>query len=201
MARGQKYNDDLKERAFALLAANNSVAYASRELSLPYSTVKTWEKKFLARSEELARQEKEKGNGGSGNDEVANGSANKDAVGINSAEEKDLVKLRKKKKEEFVENAWTLIGQCETLIGRRIARALESENAIDELLNEILMLDRKDLTEPQRKSLYSKISAIKIENVKELAIVLGTLYDKQALANKEPTTIADNNITLKFEDL
>lgn len=201
MARGQKYNDDLKERAFALLAANNSVAYAARELSLPYSTVKTWEKKFLARSEELARQEKERESGGSGNDEVANGSAEKDAEGINSAEEKDLAKLRKKKKEEFVESAWTLIGQCETLIGRRIARALESENAIDELLNEILMLDRKDLTEPQRKSLYSKISAIKIENVKELAIVLGTLYDKQALANKEPTTIADNNILLKFEDL
>ena len=72
---------------------------------------------------------------------------------------------------------------------------------IDELLDEILQLDHKDLTEPQRKALYSRIAAIKIENVKELAVVLGTLYDKQALANKEATSIVDNNVTIKFEDL
>ena len=72
---------------------------------------------------------------------------------------------------------------------------------IDELLDEILLLDHKELTEPQRKALYSRIAAIKIENVKELAVVLGTLYDKQALANKEATSIIDGDITLKkFED-
>ena len=106
-----------------------------------------------------------------------------------------------KKKEEFVESAWGLISRCETLIERRLNRAIGSEDVIDELLDEILQLDHKDLTEPQRKSLYAKISAIKIENVKELAVVLGTLYDKQALANKEATSIVDNNVTIKFEDL
>lgn len=189
MAQGKKYNDDLKERAFALLACNNSVAYVAKELDLPYSTVKTWEKKFLARSEELAKQEKEQDDG-SPNDEVAK-----------SNDELDLAKLRKKKKEEFVENAWGLISKCETLIERRLNRAIGSEDVIDELLDEILQLDHKDLTEPQRKALYSRIAAIKIENVKELAVVLGTLYDKQALANKEATSIVDNNVTIKFEDL
>lgn len=189
MAQGKKYNDDLKERAFALLACNNSVAYVAKVLDLPYSTVKTWEKKFLARSEELARQEKERDDG-SPNDEVTK-----------SSDELDLAKLRKKKKEEFVENAWGLISKCETLIERRLNRAIGSEDVIDELLDEILQLDHKELTEPQRKALYSRIAAIKIENVKELAVVLGTLYDKQALANKEATSIVDNNVTIKFEDL
>lgn len=189
MAQGKKYNDDLKERAFALLACNNSVAYVAKELDLPYSTVKTWEKKFLAQSEELARQEKERDDG-SPNDEVAK-----------SNDELDLAKLRKKKKEEFVESAWDLISKCETLIERRLNRAIGSEDVIDELLDEILQLDHKELTEPQRKALYSRIAAIKIENVKELAVVLGTLYDKQALANKEATSIVDNNVTIKFEDL
>ena len=95
MAQGKKYNDDLKERAFALLVCNNSVAYVAKELDLPYSTVKTWEKKFLAQSEELARQEKERDDG-SPNDEVTK-----------SNDELDLAKLRKKKKEEFVESAWS----------------------------------------------------------------------------------------------
>ena len=35
MARGQKYNDDLKEQAYALLAVNNSVAFVAKELGLP----------------------------------------------------------------------------------------------------------------------------------------------------------------------
>ena len=189
MAQGKKYNDDLKERAFALLACNNSVAYVAKELDLPYSTIKTWEKKFLAQSEELARQEKERDDG-SPNDEVTK-----------SNDKLDLAKLRKKKKEEFVESAWGLISKCETLIERRLNRAIGSEDVIDELLDEILQLDHKELTEPQRKALYSRIAAIKIENVKELAVVLGTLYDKQALANKEATSIVDNNVTIKFEDL
>ena len=186
MAQGKKYNDDLKERAFALLACNNSVAYVANELGLPYSTVKTWEKKFLAQSKELERREAE----GSQTDEVAK-----------SNDELDLAKLRKKKKEEFVESAWGLISKCETLIERRLNRAIGSEDVIDKLLDEILQLDHKELTEPQRKALYSRIAAIKIENVKELAVVLGTLYDKQALANKEATSIVDNNVTIKFEDL
>ena len=51
------------------------------------------------------------------------------------------------------------------------------------------------------RSLYSKISAIKIENVRELSTVLGTLYDKQALANKEATAIVEGDIKVKkFED-
>ena len=189
MAQGKKYNDDLKERAFALLACNNSVAYVAKELDLPYSTVKTWEKKFLAKSEELAKQEREQGDG-SPNDEVTK-----------SNDELDLAKLRKKKKEEFIEDSWNLIGKVETLLERRLNRAIGSEDVIDTLLEEILALDHKELTDQQRKSLYTRISALKIENVKELAVVLGTLYDKQALANKEATQIVDNSVTIKFEDL
>jgi len=190
MAQGKKYNDDLKERAFALLAVNNSVSYVANELGLPYSTVKTWEKKFLAQSAELERREKEQGEVGPQTDEVTKPN-----------EDLDLARLRKKKKEEFVEDSWRLVSKTATLIERRLDRAIGSEDVIDELLDEILSLDHKELTDAQRKSLYAKISAIKIENVRELAVVLGTLYDKQALANKEPTTIVDGDVVVKFEDL
>ena len=170
MARGQKYNDDLKEKALALLAVNNSVSFVAKELGLPRSTVKTWKEVYDKEAEESG--------------------------------EPTIAKLRQEKKEEFVENAWGLIGKVQTLLERRLDRAIGSENVIDELLTEITSLDRKELTDAQRKLLYMKISTIKVESVKELSVVLGTLYDKQALANKEATSIVEGNIGVrKFEDL
>ncbi len=181
MAKGKKYNDDIKEKAFALLATNNNPQVIADELKIPYTTIKTWEKKWLKESE--------------------NGSKNGNSGGDTKNNEKNLVELRKKKKEEFVENAWGLIDKVRTLLERRLDRAITSEDKIDELVEEITQLDHKSLTDNQRKALYSRIAAIKLDNVKELSVVLGTLYDKQALANKEATQIVEGNITVKkFED-
>ena len=169
MARGQKYNDDLKEKAFALLAVNNSVSFVAKELGLPRSTVKTWKEVYDKEADESG--------------------------------EPTITKLRQEKREEFIANAWGLIGKVQTLLERRLDRAIGSENVIDELLDEILKLGHKDLTETQRKALYSKIAAIKVENVKELAVVLGTLYDKQALADNKATQNINVSGTIKFEDI
>lgn len=169
MAKGQKYNDDIKERAFALLAVNNSVSYVARELGLPRSTVKSWKEAYDREADK------------NGEDTIA--------------------KLRQKKKEDFVNDAWSLIGKVKTILERRLDRAIDSEDEIDALVDEITKLDHKQLTDSQRKALYMRISAIKIEGIKELAVVLGTLYDKQALANKEATTIVEGEIAVKkFED-
>ncbi len=169
MAKGQKYNDDIKEKAYALLAVNNNVSFVAEKLGLPRTTVKSWKEAY-------DKKAKERG-------------------------EETIAELRQKKKEEFVEDAWGLIGKIQTLLERRLNRAIESENVIDELLNEILQLDYKDLTTPQRQALYKKISTIKVESVKELATVLGTLYDKQALANNEATQRVEGTLEFKkFED-
>lgn len=101
--------------------------------------------------------------------------------------EPTIEQLRTNKKKEFADKAWKSINKIQTLLERRLERAVQSEDKIDELLLEILELDGKDLTKDQRKALYQKISSIKVESVKELAVVLGTLYDKQALANNEST--------------
>lgn len=150
MAQGKKYNDDIKEKAFALLVCNNSVADVARKLDLPYSTVQTWLNKYIAQSEKLARQEKD-------------GDHNY---------EHDLVKLRQQKKEEFIRNAWRTIGKAHTLIEKRIDRAIENPD------------------DPECEI-----------NVRELSTVLGTLYDKQALACKDATSIVEANATVRFEDL
>ena len=105
--------------------------------------------------------------------------------------EDTIAKLRQKKKEQFVEDAWRLVDKVKTILERRLDRAIQSEDKMDELLEEILQLDYKQLTVQQRKALYTRISALKIEDIKALSTVLGTLYDKQALANKEATQIVD----------
>ena len=46
MARGSKISDEVKERAFALLAANDNVQSVADELGLPRTTVNTWKKKW-----------------------------------------------------------------------------------------------------------------------------------------------------------
>ena len=168
--RGKKFNDDIKEKALALLATNNNAKFVADKLGLKYTTVKTWEKKFLEQS-----------NTG------------------NVPQDKDLVALRKKKKAEFVDNAWEIIEKTQSLLMKRIERALDSEDEIDQLLEEILLLDNKNLSQEQRKALYRKISTIKVEDVGKIATVLGTIYDKQALASNEPTSRVEGS--LKLEDL
>lgn len=169
MARGQKYNDDLKEKAFALLAVNNSVSLVAKELGLPRSTVKSWKEDYDKKAEI------------SGEPTIAN--------------------LRQENKKRFVEDAWRLIDKTKTLLERRLDRALTNEDELDELLDEICKLDNKELSNEQRKAMYQKIKSLKLEQTKELAVVLGTLYDKQALANKEATAIIEGDITVKkFED-
>ncbi|MEG1662546.1 MAG: hypothetical protein RR338_01020 [Clostridia bacterium] len=162
--QGSKYGDEIKEKAYALLMAGNNVSFVSKQLGLPYNTVKDWKH------------------------------------GLETKDDK-FTELRDKKKEEFVEGSWKIINLAKTLLERRLARAMTSEDDLDELVAEITELDYKELTDSQRKGLYAKVAAIKVEDVGKIATVLGTLYDKQALANKEATAIVEGNITVKkFED-
>lgn len=82
-----------------------------------------------------------------------------------------FVRLREKRKEKFINDSWKLIDKCNTLIDRKLQKALDRGDE-----------DKTDIG--------------------KLTNILGTLYDKQALANKEATTIVDGNVALrKFEDL
>lgn len=115
--------------------------------------------------------------------------------------EDTIAKLRKKKKEDFIKGAWGLIDLAQGVLEKRLKRARDNEEALDDLVDEITKLDYKTLTSQQRQALYMKLSKIKVDDVKSLATVLGTLYDKQALANKEATAIVEGSITVKkFED-
>lgn len=126
MAKGKKYNDDIREKAFALLACNNNVAYIAEKLNLPQSTIRSWRNEF---------------NSAPKNEEAVN-----------------FVELRAKFREKFVADAWEIINKCSRLMQRNLDKALSDEEA----------------PEP---------------DLAKLSTVLGTVYDKQALSNREATEI------------
>ena len=206
MARGKKYSDEIKERAFALLATSNNVQVVADTLGLPYNTVKTWEKKMLegdfvkVRDENAGAQARELNTGyevGFVNDEVyeAHDEAHDEGADVSA-----LSELRNKKKMEFVDRAWKMLERAQILLERRINRAYEQEDKIDAIIRIIGERGGADkLTQTDRNELYKVLGEIKLESTRSLSTLLGTLYDKQALAAKEPTVNVGG--VLKFEDL
>jgi transposase-like protein len=167
MAQGKKFNDDVRERAYALFAVENNMREISRRLGVAESTLRGWKKVF---------------------DE--------------SGDTGDLAQLRAKKKEQFVKRSWQSIEMAQTLVERRLSRAMHQESAIDELIDLVLEADKEELDADERRAILKKLSLLRCDDVGKLTTTIGTLYDKQALASKEETEIVGGEINVrKFEDL
>lgn len=187
MARGSKISDEVKERAFALLAANDNVQSVADELGLPRTTVNTWKRKWEKEEKDAPKDE----------------TITLNAPPAPPVDEKPkaatLVELRQRKKEEFVDRAWGMLERTQNLLERRIKRAEAHERDIDKLVDEVKKLP--GLNQTERNALFAKLSEIKLESAKSLAVLLGTLYDKQALAAKEPTMNVGGSVTHRWEEL
>lgn len=97
--------------------------------------------------------------------------------------------VREEKKKEFIESAWNVVQKAITLANRRFDKALEKEAEFDAIIEEIN--SDEDMTQKQKQALISKLGAVEMANIKDIAIALGTIYDKQALASGEPTQITE----------
>lgn len=97
----------------------------------------------------------------------------------------EFVKLRTKKKEKFVNSAWNIIEKANRLIERKIDRALSIEDDIDSIISKAKK--NKDLAKEDFILLTKSINKLGIDNIGQVSTVIGTLYDKQALINKEAT--------------
>lgn len=112
-------------------------------------------------------------------------------------DKEEFTKLCQEKKEEFTETATRIINKATNLMEKRLDLANEHENELEELIEEIWKTDKKDMNETKKKALVSKIAGMQLYSIKELAIAVGTMYDKRALAKGESTTNTD--ITIKMD--
>ena len=98
----------------------------------------------------------------------------------------EFAELRNEKKKQFVESSWRIIEKANKLIEKKIDRALSAEEDIDKIMKKAKgneSLDKDDIV-----ALTKNINKLNIENIGQVSTVIGTLYDKQALINKEATS-------------
>lgn len=111
-------------------------------------------------------------------------------------EKEEFTKLRVQKNDEFTEKATRIIEKATTLLERRIDTALEQQNELDKILDDVMDLEDKDANYNRKKALANKIDALQLNRLSELTTAVGTLYDKRALSQGESTV--NNTITINM---
>lgn len=124
--------------------------------------------------------------------EIGNGTAHKYKKELMQTDEFEQV--RAAKKQEFINEAWNVVQKALKLADKRFSKALDDEAAIEKIINTI---KHDDLTQAQKKSLVSRLNGLQMTNIRDISVALGTIYDKQALASGEPTTISESKEPLE----
>ena len=181
MAKGQRISEEQIEVMRAYLATGNSLAETARRMGLPKSTVATWKKRFESEdvhSDEQARTEK---------------GAPARVGGGHTFEE-----LRTFNRERFIEEAGDIVVATQELIRYNLQKAYEQRKKIDEII-ELLHKRGEVLTDKEFRRVMLTLLELKAPDIGKLSSVMGTMYDKRALANGEPTENVGG--VIKFEDL
>lgn len=117
---------------------------------------------------------------------------------LKKAPSDDLSELRRRQKEIFIADAWRVIGDAQEVLRRRLERALSQEDAIDAIIDEVMDTPDTELSRDAKNSLIKKLTVLRCDDLSKIAVVLGTMYDKAALAAKD--TAADGGDTGSLED-
>ena len=118
------------------------------------------------------------------------------------AENQKKRRLTKKRldkyKEQFSMQSMEIAGLAQSLIKRRIERALNNEAELDKLMDELLFHAERCEDKARSKAIISRFDALKIEDLTKLASVLKAMWDKDP-THSEPKESSIRQ--LKFEDL
>lgn len=107
---------------------------------------------------------------------------------VNANKDKpEFIKLRSEKLNEFSVRASEIIQKGLTLLDKRFGRAIESEEELDILIDEIFAADKAELSQDEKKRLVNKLKALQLEDIKAVTASICTLYEKKALADGDVT--------------
>lgn len=161
-------DEAIKERALALLATNLPATRVAEMLNLKVGTVRTWKKVAVDKEKAIERGE------------------------IQDDAELKVNATRLENKKNFVNNAWNLINESMEVAHKRISRLNKFEENVDIVANAIKKNADKICTDVgigyfDLVNLIKELQSLKGVKVGELSTLIGTMYDKQALANGEAT--------------
>ena len=112
----------------------------------------------------------------------------------------EFAKVRALKKEKFIANAWEIVERSQRLVRRRLERAEEDEKKFTQLM-ELLCEVGTDMSASEVNRIFRNIATLRLDDIRSLSTVMGTAYDKQALASGDPTENVRGSVGMKFEDL
>lgn len=185
MAKGQRISQKQIEVMRAYLAAGNSLSETARRVGLPKSTVAGWKKRF--ESEEASVQ-------GAENEQART----QKGAGARVGEGRTFEELRTFNQERFIEEAGDIVAASQELIRYNLQRAFEQREKIDKIID--LLAERgKVLSDKELRKVLLTLLELKLPDIGKLSSVMGTMYDKRALARGEPTENVGG--VIKFEDL
>lgn len=102
-------------------------------------------------------------------------------------DKEEFAKLCEEKRDEFSEKASRIIDKGLKILDKRLTTALEKQDALDKLIDEIESTDEDEISHKQKMSAISLIQEAQIQRIKDISTMIGTLYDKRALARGEST--------------
>ena len=106
-------------------------------------------------------------------------------------------KLCDDRKQDFCKPASDVIDKGLILLDRRFTRAIEHEQELDDIIDVISSDD--DIPQCDKMRIVGKLQAMQLQDVKAISTVIGTLYDKRALATGAATGRMDVEIRLPPE--
>lgn len=95
--------------------------------------------------------------------------------------------LRTQTEKAFAQKTTEIIEKGLLLLNKRLNRAIEHEEDLDDLIDEIWDIDEDEMSYKEKDKLVNKVKALQLQNIKDITTAIGTLYDKRALSRGEMT--------------
>lgn len=108
----------------------------------------------------------------------------------------EYISLVKQKRADFSARADKIIDKGLRLLDRQLSRAIDREDEIDELIDEVYNADEDVLSDRDKNETARRLSRLKLEDIKALTTAIGTLYDKKALSDGKATS--NTEVTFKL---
>lgn len=112
----------------------------------------------------------------------------------------EFEQLRTEKKKDFIDKASEIIEKGLELLDRRMTTALDHENQLDFLIDEIIQSDKEELSQEEKSKLINKIRAIQVQKLGDITTAVGTLYDKRALAKGDSTQNTKVTVEMSMDE-
>lgn len=115
-------------------------------------------------------------------------------------DKEEFAKLCEEKRDEFIEKADKIIYKATELLERRLDTALESQDEIEDMIQDVWNAGEDEIKGAAKKALVNKLSRLQLNALNEITTALGTMYDKRALAKGEPTSNERLTINIELSD-